>query len=58
VRTGQYVFFDLLELYDLELKIGLSYDERMKQAWDPVSDDVNCDLFHFMPRFVRQLPDE
>ncbi|CAG0912870.1 unnamed protein product [Notodromas monacha] len=53
----QYVFFDLLELYDLELKIGLTYQERMKQAWEPVRDDVNCDLFHFMPRFVRQLPE-
>ncbi|KAK1794454.1 hypothetical protein P4O66_011320, partial [Electrophorus voltai] len=42
---AKYVFQDILELYDWNLK-------------DPEENDSpNCQRFHFMPRFVRFLPD-
>ncbi|XP_051465259.1 ribonuclease 3 isoform X2 [Apus apus] len=43
---SSYLFRDILELYDWNLK-GPSLD----------SDSVCCPRFHFMPRFVRFLPD-
>uniref|UniRef100_A0A8C2TVX7 Ribonuclease 3 n=1 Tax=Coturnix japonica TaxID=93934 RepID=A0A8C2TVX7_COTJA len=43
---SSYLFKDILELYDWNLK-GPSLE----------NDSVSCPRFHFMPRFVRFLPD-
>ncbi|XP_077479861.1 ribonuclease 3 isoform X2 [Stigmatopora argus] len=43
---ASYLFQDILELYDWNLA-----------GFDSENDTVGCQRFHFMPRFVRFLPD-
>uniref|UniRef100_A0A3Q3J8T1 Ribonuclease 3 n=1 Tax=Monopterus albus TaxID=43700 RepID=A0A3Q3J8T1_MONAL len=47
---ASYLFQDILELYDWNLK-----GNNPKPTWD--SESSGCQRFHFMPRFVRFLPD-
>ena len=40
---AKFLFHDILELYDLDLRAA--------------GDEHGCNQFHFLPRFVRELPD-
>lgn len=44
IISAQFLFHEILELVDLNFKAS--------------NDEDGCPQFHFMPRFVRELPDE
>jgi ribonuclease III len=45
----KFIFVEILELYDLKWKCGGNENRN-------VSDEIQCDCIHIMPRFCRQLP--